>query len=382
MSCNKLCVQAMSNTCITTRALREQIHTRHSHCLRRHCRLIPRQQSGGLSKNTSCRIFLEDTNRSCATVRRWMSSSPLPRQGGGVVNIFDRQAKRKQKNRAALAEDAATYDYLRDEVASHVVDRVADVTRYFSAALDVGCGRGHVAKVMSGDLIGSLYQCDMAEQALLTSSSVPGDVPTHRLVADEEFLPFSNNTFDLAVSSLSLHWVNDLPKALSEVARVLKPDSPLVGAMFAGDTLFELRSALQLTELEREGGFAPHISPFVQLQDLGGLLNAAGYSLTTIDVDEVQVNYPTMFELMADLRGMGESNCAWNRPSFIKRSTLNAAAALYQEMYRREGEEGVPATFQILYFIGWKPHVSQAQPVKRGSATASLKDLSSTNTTT
>ena len=118
MSCNKLCVQAMSNTCITTRALREQIHTRHSHCLRRHCRLIPRQQSGGLSKNTSCRIFLEDTNRSCATVRRWMSSSPLPRQGGGVVNIFDRQAKRKQKNRAALAEDAATYDYLRDEVSS------------------------------------------------------------------------------------------------------------------------------------------------------------------------------------------------------------------------------------------------------------------------
>ncbi len=79
----------------------------------------------------------------------------------------------------------------------------------------------------------------------------------------------------------------------------------------------------------------------------------------TQDVDEVQVNYPTMFELMADLRGMGESNCAWNRPSFIKRSTLNAAAALYQEMYRREGEEGVPATFQILYFIGWKPHVSQ-----------------------
>lgn len=47
------------------------------------------------------------------------------------------------------------------------MDRVADVTRYFSAALDVGCGRGHVAKVMSGDLIGSLYQCDMAEQALV-----------------------------------------------------------------------------------------------------------------------------------------------------------------------------------------------------------------------
>jgi ubiquinone/menaquinone biosynthesis C-methylase UbiE len=38
-----------------------------------------------------------------------------------------------------------------------------------------------------------------------------------RLVLDEELLPFAENTFDLVVSSLSLHWVNDLPKALTEV---------------------------------------------------------------------------------------------------------------------------------------------------------------------
>ena len=35
--------------------------------------------------------------------------------------------------------------------------------------------------------------------------------------------------------------------------------------MFGGDTLVELRVALQLAELEREGGFAPHISPFVEV---------------------------------------------------------------------------------------------------------------------
>lgn len=72
-----------------------------------------------------------------------------------------------QKNRAYAAPDAATYDYLRDKVASLIVDRMCDVSRFFPVALDVGCGRGHVAKQLPEDLIGSLYQCDIAEQTMV-----------------------------------------------------------------------------------------------------------------------------------------------------------------------------------------------------------------------
>ena len=86
------------------------------------------------------------------------------------------------------------------------------------------------------------------------------------------------------------------------------------------------------------------------------------------DVDEIVVNYPSMFELLHDLRGMGETNCAWTRPLLLRRSVMNAAAAIYREMYgveqEAERQEGgrdivIPATFQLLYFIGWKPHPSQ-----------------------
>jgi len=57
--------------------------------------------------------------------------------------------------------------------------------------------------------------------------------------------------------------------------------------------------------------------------------------------------------------GMGESNCAWSRPLLVRREALKAAAQVYKEMYGSDDEEGVPATFQLLYFIGWKPHPSQ-----------------------
>ncbi|KAI1240385.1 hypothetical protein IHE44_0008804 [Lamprotornis superbus] len=219
-------------------------------------------------------------------------------------------------------------------------------SRTFPLALDVGSGRGYIAQHLTKETVEKLIQVDIAENAL--KNAVESEIPTVKVVADEEFLPFKEDTFDLVVSSLSLHWVNDLPKAFKEIHQVLKPDGVFIGAMFGGDTLYELRCSLQLAELEREGGFSPHVSPFTAVADLGHLLSRAGFNTLTVDTDEIQVNYP------------GE--------------TMLAAAAIYQEMYGNS-DGSVPATFQIYYMIGWKYHESQAKPAQRGSATVSFGDL-------
>lgn len=144
--------------------------------------------------------------------------------------------------------------------------------------------------------------------------------------------------------------------------------------MFGGDTLFELRCSLQLAEVEREGGFGPHISPFVTPQDIAALLSRAGFTMLTIDSDTIKVNFPTMFELMQDLKGMAENNALWNRKAHLHRDTLIAAASIYKTLYGNK-DGSIPASFQIFYFIGWKPHSSQQQPAERGSGNFSLKDI-------
>ncbi|KFP12495.1 NADH dehydrogenase [ubiquinone] 1 alpha subcomplex assembly factor 5, partial [Egretta garzetta] len=247
--------------------------------------------------------------------------------------------------------------------------------RTFPLALDLGSGRGYIAQHLTKETIEKLIQVDIAENAL--KNAVESEIPTVNVVADEEFLPFKEDTFDLVVSSLSLHWVNDLPRAFREIHQVLKPDGVFIGAMFGGDTLYELRCSLQLAELEREGGFSPHVSPFTAVSDLGHLLSRAGFNTLTVDTDEIQVNYPGLFEVMEDLQGkcsMGESNCSWNRKPLLHRETMLAAAAIYREMYGNS-DGSVPATFQIYYMIGWKFHESQARPAQRGSATVSFGDL-------
>lgn len=70
---------------------------------------------------------------------------------------------------------------------------------------------------------------------------------------------------------------------------------------------------------------------------------------------------------------MGENNCAFNRPLHLSRDTLMAAAAIYKDLYGKD--DGITATFQIIYFVGWKPGPNQPQPLARGSGNVSLKDL-------
>jgi len=183
-----------------------------------------------------------------------------------------------------------------------------------------------------------------------------------------------DNYFDLVVSSLNLHWVNNLPKAFSSIQKILKPDGAFLGAMFGCQTLFELRCSLQLAELEREGGIGSHISPFAEINDIGGLLTINGFTMLTIDTQEIKVGYPSIFELMEDLKGMGENNASWRRKVRINKDTLFAAGAIYKQMYGNE-DGTIPATFQIIYMIAWKPDPSQPKPLPQQKPDVSLKDL-------
>jgi SAM-dependent methyltransferase len=176
------------------------------------------------------------------------------------------------------------------------------------------------------------------------------------------------------LSNLSLHWVNDLPGALLQARRCLKPDGLFLCAMLGGDTLFELRDCLMAAEIELRDGASPRLSPFAQVRDAGALLQRAGFALPVTDSDTIAVTYQDAFRLMADWRGMGEAGAALTRPrGFTPRALFLRAAELYQE--RHGGADGrIAATFEVIYLHGWSPHISQPQPLRPGSAETRLAD--------
>jgi NADH dehydrogenase [ubiquinone] 1 alpha subcomplex assembly factor 5 len=162
----------------------------------------------------------------------------------------------------------------------------------------------------------------------------------------------------------------------------LKPDGCFIFSMIGGTTLPELRVSMVLAELEREGGVGPHIGPFVELSGVGSLLQNAGFSLPTIDIDTIKVSYPNAFVLMEHLQRMGEGNASLSRRDRTGKDTFLAAACIYDELFPletdQEGsseERDVEAAVQVIYAIGWSPHASQQKPKQRGTATHRVGDV-------
>jgi SAM-dependent methyltransferase len=176
------------------------------------------------------------------------------------------------------------------------------------------------------------------------------------------------------VSALSLQFVNDLPGALVQIRRVLKPDGLFVAALAGGDTLTELRQSFAAAESEIEGGLSPRVAPFGDVRDLGALLQRAGLALPVTDVDRITVRYDTAFALMHDLRRMGATNTLLDRRRVpLRRATLMRMAEIYAERFA-DADGRLRATFEIVWLSGWAPHPSQQQPLRPGSARARLAD--------
>lgn len=342
--------------------------------------------------------------------RRWFEASPsraaVQSPGAPTLEIFNQHTKYLQKERAAAnATESRKVDYLKDEVAQRLVDRLLDINRHFPLVLDLGANSCNIARALSKPPIPppgseedpveteattkiplenriSQLICAETSPALLHRDD---DLPPPAVPIEYSHLPsletltYPPSHFDAVLSSLSLHWVNDLPSLLSSINAVLKPDAPFIAAMFGGDTLFELRTSLQLADLERRGGVSPHISPMADTRDIGGLLTKAGFKLLTVDVDDIIVEYPDTFALMADIQAMGEGNATLKSIGGpMSRDVLLANEAIYRELHCNDEEkEGgkIPATFRVIYMIGWKEGEGQQKPLARGSGQVNIKDI-------
>jgi SAM-dependent methyltransferase len=284
-----------------------------------------------------------------------MADSPL---------IFDRMLLRASRRRAA-ALGAATF--LLDRVADDLADRLAAVLRRFDQALDLGTPGDAVRTALArlGSVGGIVAMDTVLEGKGAAALFVAGD---------EEALPFGDAVFDLVVSALSLQFVNDLPGALVQIRRALKPDGLFVAALIGGETLTELRQAFAGAESEIEGGVSPRVAPFADLRDLGALLQRAGFALPVTDVERITVRYDSAFALMHDLRRMGATNALFDRRRTpLKRATLMRMAEIYAERFA-DADGRLRATFEIVWLSGWAPHPSQQQPLRPGSAKTRLAE--------
>jgi len=279
--------------------------------------------------------------------------------------IFDRALIRRRRARARAA--AGAVDFLAHYAVEDLGERLAVVKRDFAFVLDLGGPSPDFAARLAGDHKRQVVRLSPLAE---TESATPYLL----LDGDEEILPFAPDSFDLAASVLALQHVNDLPGALVQIRRALKPDGLFLGCLLGGQSLHELRTALGAAETELCGGVSPRVAPFADVRDMGALLQRAGFALPVADSEPIVARYADMFGLMADLRAMGATNpLAARARKPTPRGLFLRAAQIYAERFG-DPDGRVRATFELIFFSGWAPHESQQKPLAPGSAKMRLAD--------
>lgn len=281
-----------------------------------------------------------------------------------IAKPFDRELLRQRRNRVAV--EANRHDFLLQRVTEEICERVQIVRRDFSKVLNLGAHTGVLSRSLRNltnvELVVDADHCD----GFLAHCDGPS------VLCDEEALPFGDGNLDLVVSGLSLQFVNDLPGALVQVRRALKPDGLLIAALLGGETLRELRHAWFLAEEEITGGASPRVAPFIDVRALGGLSQRAQFALPVVDSDILTVTYEKPMALMEELRAMGATNVLSDRRRVpVTRGLMMRACEIYHEVFAT-ADGLVPATFEVLALTAWVPDESQPKPLKPGSGKISM----------
>lgn len=258
--------------------------------------------------------------------------------------IFDRKLQRQRLAR----RDEALCVFAAEQAAAEVNDRLSLVKRGFARPLIAGPLAPWLAPLLPfADAV----------------------VEDRDLALDEEAFPFAAESLDCIISIFALQGVNDLPGALAQMRRALRPDGLFIAAFFAGETLKELRQAWFGAESEYSGGATLRVAPMIGLSEMGGLLQRAGFALPVIDMDRTTLRHDSGLALMREVKALGFSNALRERSRRPVTRTLLMQAALACG----EGPR-VSASLDIAWVTAWAPHESQQKPLKPGSAKARLAD--------
>lgn len=281
--------------------------------------------------------------------------------------VFDRALLRRRRERA-WGKDIAGADFLLRHVADDLGLRLQPIKRHFDKALDTLSLTPLISNTLKASgQVGEVVRLAPSAQAERGSEAL-------FVVGDDEIPPFAAERFSLIVSAFSLVAINDVPGTLIQLRRMLKPDGLLMAVTLGGETLSELRQAFAAAESEATGGVSPRVFPFIDVRDMGSLLQRAGFALPVCDAETLTVRYGDIFGLFRDLRAMAATNIlVERRRAPMTRSLLFKLAETYQRMFAA-ADGRLPASFELIWAMGWAPHESQQKPLKPGSAQMRLAD--------
>lgn len=258
------------------------------------------------------------------------------------ILIFDRNLLLQRRSNASLNKA----DFLIKYSLKDIQERLNEINKIFPSVLNLNCR----APYLSDELL----KRNGTNIVIETSLSLEKPNNNIKVITDEENLPFGTNQFDLIISILNLHNINDLPGCLTQLKNSLNTNGILIASMLGEKTLPELRTTLAKTEIKHYCGISPRVIPFIELKQLGSLLQRIGFNMPVIDKTHIEIHYSNPLKLLHDLRNMGETNIMLNRnKKYVGKEFWKEFSRNYIRDFSTVDNQCI-ASFEILTFIAVK----------------------------
>ena len=267
-----------------------------------------------------------------------------------IINPFDQDKKIKILRRNRIAKQFRNYNFLKNYSAEDFIKKLTKDYKNLNLILEIGSHSGEFTeKVNNLNSINNIITSDISiEMIKLVESNL-------KINFDEEQIPFKENTFDGVFSCLYLNQSKNLIELLIQFQKILKKEGFLLFSIFGSETLSELKTTFLEVESKMFKGVYPRINNFFDLKTLGDLLLKLGFKNPVVEKDLIKVRYNSLFSLMKDLRGMGESNILIGRK---KKNDLKSFFSEVENAYLRKNVKkkyiDFDATFEIITASCWK----------------------------
>ncbi len=201
------------------------------------------------------------------------------------------EGQRQDWNRVAGGWEK--WDRLFDEQMAFLNHRLVADARLHAGmtVLDLGSGTGYPALLGAQTVgpSGSVIGMDLAEHMLAAAGRKATRLGLSNVsfrTGDVTTLPFDANSFDAVTSRFCLMFLPEIPKAASEIARVLKPGSWVAAAVWSAPEMnpsigLSMAAIKQVIELPPPDPTAPGIFRLAKPGDLAGMFQQAGLTDTT-----------------------------------------------------------------------------------------------------
>jgi NADH dehydrogenase [ubiquinone] 1 alpha subcomplex assembly factor 5 len=263
------------------------------------------------------------------------------------MELFDRQLLKYNKQRSFHTFNETTF--LHDLVYDSLANRLFIKHSYENALIIGARNTTEFNSIIQSPLIKHITYGDNIIEFLREFSG-------NKVLLDEEKLPFANHSFDLIVSVLNIHTINDVGSFLMRIRKVLKPGGVFIGSLFGSKTLYELKESFVKTELRMNLPVTPHIMPLTDVKEIANAASKCGFIEPVSDSELVTVHYSKIGRLFRDLRNIGETNIliSRSRNSLSKSFYAELETSYKQNFSIKDGSEFLfPASFEILHLTAF-----------------------------